>query len=514
MSEIETRSFEARADLEERTITGLAVPYGEFADIGGAYQERFSPGAIDSVEDVKLFYGHEEPIGKIVEGRDTEQGFEIIAKVSDTPKGNEVLTLMRDGVLNKFSVGFIPLESERDGSAITRTKVSLKEVSVVPFPAFAGANITEVREEQDTPADLEPDNEQERESMSENMELEVRSVMDEVAELRRVVEAGQTSQTPAVVGAEYRSQGEFAKALLKGESGAVELARAASDSSDTVALPGFIGYIDNLIDNNRPALSAFSRAALPAAGLTVEYAQVSANTISVTQQVAGDPAVATENAELAFGNLSIDSVSAAVKTYGGYTSFSKQTIERSSVDYLNTVFRALSLAYANATNAALVAHVEGLTYTGKVFDVSAGTVAALIGGITDGATYIFENTGLRPEAIVASPEAYKFLMTIVGSDGRPVVLQTGEGNNNIGTANVPGLAGNLLGLPVIVDPAMTANKVYMANSQAIQTFESAGSPVRLTDSDITTLTDSVSVYGYMAITTPFAGAIVELDVVA
>jgi uncharacterized protein len=73
MSEIETRSFEARADLEERTITGLAVPYNELADIGGAYQERFVPGAIDSVADVKLFYGHEEPIGKIVEGRDTEE---------------------------------------------------------------------------------------------------------------------------------------------------------------------------------------------------------------------------------------------------------------------------------------------------------------------------------------------------------------------------------------------------------------------------------------------------------
>ena len=507
MSEIETRSFEARADLEERTITGLAVPYNELADIGGAYQERFVPGAIDSVEDVKLFYGHEEPIGKIVEGRDTEAGYEIVARVSDTPRGNEVLTLMRDNVLNKFSVGFIPVESDRDGATITRTKVSLKEVSVVPFPAFTGANITEVREEQETPADLEPDNEQERESMSDNMELEVRSVMDEVAELRRVVEAGQTSQTPAIIGAEYRSQGEFAKALLKGEAGAIELARAASDSSDTVALPGFIGYIDNLIDNNRPALSVFSRASLPASGLTVEYAQVSANTIAVGQQ---DP----EGEALSFGNLTIASTSAAVKTYGGYTSFTKQTIERSSVDYLNTVFRALSLAYANATNGALVAHVEGLSYTGKVFDVSALTTAALIGGITDGATYIFENTGLRPEAIVASPEAYKKLMTVVGEDGRPVVLVNGAGVNNIGSANIPGLAGQLFGLPVIVDPAMTANKVYMANSAAITTFESAGAPVRLTDSDITTLTDSVSVYGYMAITTPFAGAIVELDVVA
>lgn len=506
MSEIETRSFEARADLEERTIVGLAVPYGQSADIGGMYQERFAPGAIASVDDVKLFYGHEEPIGKVVEGRDTEAGFEIVAKVSDTARGNEVLTLMRDGVLNKFSVGFIPEESEKDGSTITRTKVSLKEVSVVPFPAFAGANITEVREEQTAP-DADLTNEQEKRTMSENMELEVRSVMDEVAELRRVVEAGQTSSAPAIVGAEIRSQGEFAKALLKGDESAIALARAASDSSDTVALPGFVGLINNLIDNNRPLVSAFSRAALPSAGLTVEYASVTANTLAVGQQ---DP----EGEALSFGNLTIASTSANVKTYGGYTSFTKQTIERSSVDYLNTVFQALTIAYANATNAALKTHIEGLSYTGKVFDASALTAAAVTTAIANGAVYIKENTGLSPEFIVASPEAYVKLITVVDGSDRPLVLQNGAGINNIGTANAPALTGSLLGLPIIVDPQMTANKVYMANSRAVQTFESAGSPVRLTDSDITTLTDSVSVYGYMAITTPFAGAIVELDVVA
>lgn len=506
MSEIETRSFEARADLEERTIVGLAVPYGQSADIGGMYQERFAPGAIASVEDVKLFYGHEEPIGKVVEGRDTEAGFEIVAKVSDTVRGNEVLTLMRDGVLNKFSVGFIPEESEKDGSTITRTKVSLKEVSVVPFPAFAGANITEVREEQTAP-DADLTNEQETRTMSENMELEVRSVMDEVAELRRVVEAGQTSSAPAVVGAEIRSQGEFAKALLKGDESAVALARAASDSSDTVALPGFVGFINNLIDQNRPMVSAFSRAALPSAGLTVEYAQVTANTLAVGVQ---DP----EGEALSFGNLTIASTSANVKTYGGYTSFTKQTIERSSVDYLNTVFQALTIAYANATNAALKTHVEGLSYTGKVFDASALTAEAVTTAIANGAVYIKENTGLSPEFIIASPEAYVKLITVVDGADRPLVLQNGAGINNIGAANAPALTGSLLGLPIIVDTQMTANKVYMANSRAIQTFESAGAPVRLTDSEITTLTDSVSVYGYMAITTPFAGAIVELDVVA
>jgi HK97 family phage prohead protease len=507
MSEIETRAFEARADLEERTIVGLAVPYGQAADIGGVYQERFAPGAIASVDDVKLFYGHEEPIGKVVEGRDTEAGYEIVAKLTEgVQRADEVLALMRDGVLNKFSVGFIPEESVKDGSTITRTKVSLKEVSVVPFPAFAGANITEVREEQTAP-EAELTNEQEMRTMSENMELEVRSVMDEVAELRRVVEAGLTSSTPAPIGAEIRSQGDFAKKLLKGDAGAVELARAASDSSDTVALPGFVGFINNLIDNNRPTVTAFNRAALPASGLTVEYAAVSANTISVGEQ---DP----EGEALSFGNLTIASTSADVKTYGGYTSFTKQTIERSSVDYLNTVFQALTIAYANASNAAVVANVQGMTYTGKVFDASALTAEAVVTAIANGAVYIKENSGLAPEFILASPEAYVKLITVVDGADRPLVLQNGAGINNLGSANAPGLTGSLLGLPIIVDSQMSANKCYMANSAAITTYESAGAPVRLTDGDITTLTDSVSVYGYLAIARTFEAAIVEIDVVA
>ena len=506
MSEIETRAFEARADLEERTIVGLAVPYGQSADIGGMYQERFAPGAIDSIEDVKLFYGHEEPIGKIVEGRDTEAGFEIVAKVSDTAKGNEVLTLMRDGVLNKFSVGFIPVESEKDGSTITRTKVSLKEVSVVPFPAFAGANITEVREEQVT-ADLEPDNDQEKRTMSENMELEVRSVIDEVAELRRVVEAGLTPSAPAPVASHIRSQAEFAKALLKGDEDAKQLARTASDSGDAALLPAFVGYVDTLINNNRPTVSAFSRTALPASGLTVEYAQIDSNTLAVGVQ---DP----ENEALSFGNLTFETVTAPVTTYGGYTSFSRQYVERASINTLNEVFRGLSLAYANTTNSALVSYLDGLTWTGKVFDADGGTPSSLAEGIANATAYIYVNSGLRPEFILTGTDGYVKLAKVAASDGRLAFSSNGDGMNTVGAVNIPGLSGSIFGLPIIVDPAIGTGVVYMANSAAIATHESAGAPVRLTDGDITTLTDSVSVYGYMAITAPRLGAIVKLDVTA
>jgi HK97 family phage prohead protease len=503
---METREFVIdSANVEERTVAGIAVPYGQTANIGGQYLEQFVPGAVRSIEDVKLFYAHEEPIGKVIEGRDTERGYEIIAKISDTPRGNEVLTLMRDGVLNKFSVGFIPLESERDGQTVTRTAVDLKEVSVVAFPAFAGASIEEVREEQ--PAPTEPDTQEMEPQMPENIELDVRAVQDEVAELRRVVEAAQTVAPVAAAEFKFRSQGEFAKALVTGDEDAKTLARTASTSADAAIVAPWYGYINTLIANNRPTVSAFSRAALPDSGLTVEYAKIDSNTLAVGQQ---DP----ENEALSFGNLTFETVSATVKTYGGYTTFSRQYVERSQVNTLDQVFQGLALAYAGATNAAVVAALGALDFTGKTFDADGGTASSLAEGIANGAAYIFANTGLRPEFILTGTDGYVKIAKVAASDGRPVLLADGNGVNNIGTMSIPGLTGSVFGLPIIVDPAIGTGDVYMANSQALLTMESAGAPVRLTDGDVTTLTDSVSVYGYMALATPRVGAVVKLDVTA
>jgi HK97 family phage prohead protease len=507
MSNLETRDFRGVVDTDQRTITGLAVPYGQEIAIANNTYERFAPGAIQSVDDVKLFWNHEEPIGKVIEGRETEEGFEITAYISETPRGEEILTLLRDGVLNKFSVGFIPVENEREGNVVVRTLVTLMETSVVAFPAYSGANISEVREEVVIDEIEEPLIEQESEPMSENIELDVRTALDEVAELRRVVEAGMTVSTAVQAPSKFRSQGDFVKAMVEGDEDAKVLARAASTSADSVQYPPFFGYIDTLIRSNRPTLEAFSRAALPAAGLTVEYAKIETNTLAVGQQ---DP----ENEALSFGNLTFETVSTPIKTYGGYTSVSRQYIERSNISMVNTVFEALTQQYAKATNAALVAALAALSYSGKTFDADGGTAASLAEGIANGAAYIYENTGLRPSFILADPDAYVTLVKVAGSDGRPVLRTDGAGVNNIGSADIPGLSGSVFGLPVIVDPALASGTVYMANPAAVITMESAGSPVRLTSGDITTLTDDLSVYGYLAIAVARFAAIVKLDVTA
>jgi HK97 family phage prohead protease/HK97 family phage major capsid protein len=503
MTEMETRSFEIRLDAETREVTGLAVPYGSTADIGGVYREAFAPGAIRSVEDVKLFWQHSEPIGKILEGRDTEAGFEIRAKISDTPRGNEAYTLLRDGVINKFSVGFVPVEQTRDGDLVTRTLVDLKEVSLVSFPAFAGASVAEVREES-TVAEVVADSIRTKETnMSENMELDVRAVQDEVAEIRRELELVKTPSVSVSTEGKFRSQGEYAKALVSGDSDAVELFRAAT-SADAALRPAFVGFVNNLINTGRPTLSAFSINALPSTGLTIEYAKVNTNTIAVGKQ-------ATENTALTEGQVALSTVSVSVNTYGGFTKISKQAIERSTVNYLDVAFQAMSLAYAKKMNTEFVAVLAALTWTGKTFDLSALTASAVMGGIADGAAYIYNATGLSPEFIVAGVTAYKRLVSIVDTAGRPVVQQVGQGDNIIGLANIPGLKGSILGLPIVVDPALDTKTAYLASSQALVTYESAGTPTRLSVSDPTTLSDTYSVYGYAAFAVPFEGAIVKLN---
>ena len=340
----------------------------------------------------------------------------------------------------------------------------------------------------------------------ENIELDVRTVQDEVAELRRVIEAGQSVEIATPATHKFRSQGEFAKALLNGDEDAKALARTASTSADAAILPPFVGYLDTLITNNRPTLSAFNRGALPASGLAVEYIQIDSNTLAVGQQ-------SPENEALSFGNLTFEVMSADVKTYGGYTNFSRQYVERATINTLDQVFQGLTIAYANATNGVVITLLQGLSYAGKTFDchTDASTVAK---GIAEGSAYIFNATGLRPEFIVAGVGAYVNLVSIGATDGRLNFSANGDGMNTIGSSNIPGLSGTLFGLPIIVDPAFGEFDALLCNSAAVTSWESPGSPLRLSANDITTLTDDVSVYGYMAVAAQRQGALVSLQTVA
>ena len=65
----------------------------------------------------------------------------------------------------------------------------------------------------------------------------------------------------------------------------------------------------------------------------------------------------TEGTDLSFGKISFGTKTASIDTYGGYTTLSRQTIERSTTPMLNTAITALQNAYAKATEKAVRDHL-------------------------------------------------------------------------------------------------------------------------------------------------------------
>ena len=499
MDNIETRSIELRFNEEDRTVSGIAVPYGQDASIGGVYTERFERGAIsEDITDVKLFYGHEEPIGKLIEGRDSEEGFEIVAKISDTARGNEVRTLLQDGVLNKFSVGFVPVESERDGSTVIRKAVSLREVSVVPFPAYAGAAITEVREDETPTETIEE--EIPMESRTEDVSFDVQAVQEEVGELRRLVEAGFSVSTSEPT-ADTRSAGEVLKAIVAGDESTIR-AYAGNDTSNSVMLNTFIGDLTRIVDTPIGVRALMSTGVLPATGNTLEYAKLDTNSVAVAEQAA-------EGDDLTYGQVALTTETAAVKTFGGYTTLTRQAIERSSVNFLDAHMRAMASAVATNLNTYVrtgfvTQHDAHITAGGSAVIDPSLTLANF--GYTDWLDAIveaadkFERNGWAIDALAVSKSVFKAMMALEASDGRPLLTVTGNtGSNTVGAVSPLSLGGSFAGLNVAVDTSLSGDKAAFVNSNAIRLYSAP--TVSLTDDNIVNLSRDFSVYQYAALAT-------------
>ena len=485
MNKMITRSFEIRAtDTEKREVSGIAVPFNQTIDIGGGWSERFEKGAVDLTANVKLFRDHEDIIGVVTEMEESDEGLLIRAKISETVLGNETLNLVKDGAIRSFSVGFIPVTDVKEDKTIIRKKVNLKEVSLVAFPAYDKAEVLSVREETN----------QEEISM-ENTTPDYTSAIEEVRnhaeELERRLDVIASEKTPSVSVPQFRSYGEYVKAVASGD---VEAHRTftGADSADSIMKNAWVSDTVRILNAGRPTYSVFSSGALPPDGMNVEYPKINTNTIDVANQ-------AVEGDTLAYGKLTLTSATAPIKTYGGYTDMSRQVVERSSINYVDTAFRAMVAKYASVTNAAMR---QQLITDAALFNQSAlgaWTAAEIIDSLAEAAVKVNGDTGLPLEFILVSSDVFRLMAKTVDTMDRPILSNTGATVNTYGNINPVGLTGNVLGLPIVVDPSLAALSFYAGNSGAITTYESAGAPFRLNDEEITNLTNSFSVYGYLGI---------------
>lgn len=151
------------ADSEGRIVTGIAVPFNSPTTIyenGRLFDEVWQPGSTEETiakrgDRMKILAFHSSrqmPLGRPTLLEERAAGLYIEARISDTQDGNDALTLVRDGVLDGFSVGFtVPDGGDawaEEGDRLVRSisRAHLHEVSLVNFPAFDDARVESVRQ--------------------------------------------------------------------------------------------------------------------------------------------------------------------------------------------------------------------------------------------------------------------------------------------------------------------------------------------------------------------------------
>lgn len=498
------------ADDEGTTsVEGVAVPFGDIIDTWDGAETFDRECEFQGLDEAKLCYEHGETIGRITKAESTDDGLHITARISDTARGRDAMTLIRDGVLDSFSVGFIPLESQKDRDGIThRRKVRLLETSIVSWPAYQNAKMTK---------SAAPAVEQRKE---ETMEDEaIKDSLTALQEEQRGIKAAlanmnQHAAEPATHGAEWHSQGEYLRALFQGDERAIAFQKDSRDlitTGDTGNTATWIRDDLRLIEQRRKVMNILSHEALPATGMTMEYNVVTEDTMTSGKQSA-------EGAALPVGKLTFGTKSVNIDTYGGYTSLSRQTIERSSTPMLNTALRALNNAYARHTEQAARDALYNLIKTERDKTSDANKIDApkalsamtpdMWAGLILDAAEIMDDRNADMARLCVSKDVALALISLTDSGSRFMDI-SGKGSDTIGSFDLTGVAGTFMRVPVVLLPNADAGLASFIDPAAVTVWESGG-PAQLTDGNVTGLTNSYSVYGYMAVATTHADGLIPV----
>lgn len=467
-------------DAGASTVEGVAVPFGDIIDTWDGAETFDRDCSFDGLDEAKLCFEHGETIGRITNAESTDDGLHITARISDTARGRDAMTLIRDGVLDSFSVGFVPIESQKDRDGIThRRKVRLLETSIVSWPAYQNAKMTK---------SAAPAVEHRKETMENNNELMdlIQSVQEEQRGIKAEITKMGAKPEPAAIGAAYRSHGEYMQALARGDEQAMTVMKECRDlisTKDTGNTATWIADDLKLIEERRKVSQLLTHDTLPATGMSMEYHVVTSDGTAAGKQT-------EEGADLSFGKISFGTKTADINTYGGYTTLSRQTIERSTTPMLNTAITALQNAYAKATEKAVRDHLY-----------------AEIKAQRD-ASELADDRNVSLTRLAVSKDVLKALVGLKDTGDRFFNL-SGDGSDTIGSFDLTGVAGTFMRVPVVLLPNADAGLASFIDPAAVTVWESGG-PAQLTDGNVTGLTNSYSVYGYMAVATTYADGLIPV----
>ena len=215
-----------------------------------------------------------------------------------------------------------------------------------------------------------------------------------------------------------------------------------------------------------------SKFALPGGTDSINFPAITTGTANAAQ--------ASQNSALQETNLVTATVTAPVTTIGGIQDVSVQLVEQSPIAFDQVIFADLAASHAQAVGNAVIngtgssGTLEGFVNADTVNTITytdaSPTAAETVAKIADGIQQVATSRFLPADAIVMHPRRWYALAS--GGDGsqRPLVVPTAQAQNTFGTSGdvvAEGPAGNILGLPVYLDPNIATNTGAGTNQDII-----------------------------------------------
>lgn len=127
-----------REGVEGRMISGYASVFGNIDKVGDIVEKgAFKKTLRERGKRIKFYYNHTHPLGLPVKIGEDDTGLFAESKVSKTWKGDEVLELVKDGVIDEMSIAYevMQYDPRKNGGR------NLKELKLHEFgPVDFGAN--------------------------------------------------------------------------------------------------------------------------------------------------------------------------------------------------------------------------------------------------------------------------------------------------------------------------------------------------------------------------------------
>ena len=477
------------ADLAERTIEGVAVPYGEVGTIAGK-QYRFAPGSIALARArTPLLVDHDRgrPVGVLAELVDGETSALARFKIDPTQDGDTALVQAASGSRGSLSVGAELVEANEGGDGITDVaKALIHEVSLLALGAFAGASVTRVAAEADDdevevcevcgqPLLLD----EEHPEHPEQTELELEPDNPTPAPPADPEEGHpmtEATAAPVIIAAERDKSrdlcaGELVSLIVRAQHGEpdarryLEAALVESISTDLsgVLPPSYDKSVMGDRDVPRVLYETFRGKALPGVGLAV-------NKPKWTTPPDGEWA-ATVNDDAHSTKVVIGSESANVERWDWAGAIPYVVVQRSSPDVIDAIYAAAVEDFYSDVEERIADLLDA---------VVAGTDASLGAGIA-----AYYNTNEKsPSIILVSPDVWGELADAKSLDASVAGSGVSSGDE---------LRSSFAGIPIVASGNLAAGTQILSSRRAIDVRVT--DPVRLTANAIGALNVELAVVG-------------------